>query len=289
MSANPHNPMAQITGPVGIIAGGGPLALTIAEAVVKSGNTVFVCALEGLGDPALQNYPHEWVSFGSVGRIIEKFRQADCQKIVMIGHVKRPDKSKMIPDFGEMHYAKTLSKTLRGGDNQILSGIVDFFESEGFSVLGAHEVIPRNLIDEGAVGRHSHGPDNDVDITIGFKVLKVMGELDVGQATVVCGGYVLAVEAAEGTDEMLRRVAKLRKDGIVHHKGGVLVKIPKSTQDIRVDMPVIGPVTVELVAKAGLSGIIVHANCVLCHDRAALIRRADELGVFVEGAIPPAN
>jgi len=87
---------------------------------------------------------------------------------------------------------------------------------------------------------------------------------------------------------MLKRVAKLRKEGVVHKTGGVLIKRPKCGQDMRFDMPVIGPVTVELVADAGLSGIVVQAGDVLCHDRQGLIARADELGIFVEGAVPSA-
>jgi len=214
---------------------------------------------------------------------------AKCKNIVMIGNASRFDVSKLKPDFGALLNAKAIIKIVRGGDNQVLSGIAALLETKGFSVIGAHEVMPESLIAEGVVGRLKPSVENNTDIATGFKVLEAMGNLDVGQAVVVCAGYVLAVEAAEGTDEMLRRVANLRKNGVVSFKGGVLIKIPKTGQDIRFDMPVIGPVTVQLVAEAGLSGIAVQANGVLCHDRAALIDRADELGVFVKGLIPPAN
>lgn len=273
--------------PIGIIAGGGPLPITVAEAVKKSGREVFICALNGLADPALENFPHEWVSFGSIGKMLKKFRTANCQQIVMIGHVKRPEKSLVIPDLGALRNARALVKIARGGDNFLLSGIADFLETKGFSVIGAHEVIPEQLIGEGVVGKHVCAPDDNGNITMGFDVLKVLGGMDVGQAVVVCGRHVLAIEAAEGTDEMLKRIVKLRKDGRVIHNGGVLVKGPKLNQDIRVDMPVIGPVTVELAAEAGLSGIVLQAHSVLCHDRAGLVQRADDLGIFIEGRVIP--
>ncbi len=270
-------------GPLGILAGGGPLPLIIAEAVVKTGRSVFICALKGFGESSLEDYPHEWVSFGSVGRILKNFRSANCREIVMIGHVKRPERSLIIPDFGALFNAKTLIKIARGGDDHLLSGIAGFLESKGFSIVGAHELIPDNVIGEGVVGEHCHKGDDEADIVRGFAVLYQLGKLDVGQSVVVSSGHVLAVEAAEGTDEMLRRVAKLRQVGGVMHTGGVLVKGPKPGQDMRVDMPVIGPVTVKLVAEAGLSGIVVQANGVLCHDQSSLRLCANKLGIFVEG------
>ncbi len=274
----------QSTEPVGIIAGGGPLPEIVAEAVIESGRAVFICALKGFAEESMEKYPHEWVSFGSVGKIIKQFRVAKCRQLVMIGHVKRPDKSLLIPDLGALRNARALLKIARGGDNDLLSGIAGFLETKGFSVLGAHELIPENLIAEGVLGTRSHSSDNEAEIAKGFEVLKLLGALDVGQAVVVCGTHVLAVEAAEGTDEMLKRVAKIRKKDGVMLSGGVLIKGPKPRQDMRVDMPVIGPVTVDLVAEAGLSGIVVEANGVLCHDRQELIRRGDDLGIFIEGA-----
>lgn len=287
MSNTSNNDCNLSTSPIGIIAGGGPFPITVAEAVIKSGRSVFICALKGFGDPALEKYPHEWVSLGAVGKVLKKLNSAGCQQIVMIGHVKRPDKSLIIPDLGALLNAKSLLDIVREGDDSLLSRIASFFEKKGFCVLGAHELIPESLIGPGPFGKHTKSTKNERDISKGFEVLKILGELDVGQAVVVCHGHVLAVEAAEGTDEMLKRVIKLRKDGVVMKNGGVLVKGLKPNQDIRVDMPVIGPDTVELVADAGLSGIVVQANGVLCHDRTTVIKRADELGVFIEGRMIP--
>ncbi len=283
MSENSTNPEAHSNQPIGIIAGGGHLPVSLAKAVIKSGRDVFICALEGFGDRELSTFSHRWVSIQSVEEIIKHLKLANCRKIVMIGNVKRPDE---ISTLSSPDNAAAELLSAGGGDDQILAGIACFLAKLGFSVIGAHEIIPENLIGNAAVGRLCHTADDVGDIAKGFDVLNVMGDLDVGQAVVVCGGYVLAIEAAEGTDEMLMRVAKLRKEGVFHKTGGVLVKMPKSSQDKRFDMPVIGPVTVDLVAAAGLSGIVVQADNVLCHDRLELVTRADQLGIFVEGANP---
>ncbi len=284
---SPDNPQNQMISPLGILAGGGPLPMTIAEAVTKTGRQVFICALEGIGEPGLSKYPHDWVSFGSVGRVLKQFKMAKCQEIVMIGHVKRPERAAIIPDLGALRNALALGKIVLGGDDHILSGIADFLETKGFSVLGAHDVIPDSLIGEGVLGLSRPQAGDEKDIAKGFSVLQALGKLDVGQAVVVSGGHVLAVEAAEGTDFMLKRVAEIRASGGAVHPRGVLVKGPKPGQDLRVDMPVIGPVTVELVAAAGLSGIITQADCVLCHDRQSLVEIADKLDIFIEGKIAP--
>lgn len=269
--------------PLGIIAGGGPLPLVVAKAAVDAGRSVFVCALEGMGSTDLEAFPHEWVTFGSVGRILKRFSAANCREVIMIGHVTRPGKKKIIPDLGALRNAVALAKAIRGGDNHLLSGIADFLETKDFVVVGAHEVAPDLLIGEGQLGALSHSKNDIDDIAKGFEVLAALGRLDIGQATVVCKGHVLAVEAAEGTDGMLKRVAELRRTNGSMHPGGVLIKGPKPGQDMRVDMPVIGATTIKLVADAGLSGIVVQANGVLCPDRGELSQIANDLGIFVEG------
>jgi DUF1009 family protein len=124
-------------------------------------------------------------------------------------------------------------------------------------------------------------PDEDAraDIEHGIGVARALGALDIGQAVVVQQGLVLGVEAAEGTDELLRRCAGLRRDG----PGGVLVKMAKPGQERRADLPTIGPQTLTLAAAAGLRGIAAEAAMTLVIDRAELVRAADEAGLFVVG------
>ena len=148
------------------------------------------------------------------------------------------------------------------------------FEQQGFRLLGAQEVAPEILMPEGALGRARPSERDRADIALGFDYLRATGPFDVGQAVVVAGRHVLAVEAAEGTDQMLQRVAEMRKNGRVRTPAGtgVLVKAPKPGQDRRFDLPAIGPRTVEGVARAGLAGIAVAAGSSIVAEPEKLVR-----------------
>ena len=139
----------------------------------------------------------------------------------------------------------------------------------------------------GKLGAKEPSADDHTDIEAGFRVVEALGRLDVGQAAVVVKGYVLAVEAAEGTDEMLARCAELRRAGQGRlERAGVLVKAPKPGQEERVDLPTIGPETIKGAAAAGLAGIAVTAKHVLIADRAATIAAADAHEIFIFGRRP---
>jgi DUF1009 family protein len=171
-----------------------------------------------------------------------------------------------------------------GGDDHLLSGVARIFEDHGFRLLGAHEVAPDILVGEGALGAHKPGEADSADITRGLSLLHAIGPYDVGQAAVISNNHVLAVEASEGTDGMLARVAELRRAGRIRaQKGGVLVKAPKPGQDRRFDLPSIGPRTIENAAAAGLSGIAVIAGGTIVAEPQAVISAADKAGLFVIG------
>ena len=179
-----------------------------------------------------------------------------------------------------------IAAAFRGGDDHLLSGIARLFEREGFRLLGAHEVAPEILVPEGTLGRVPASERDRADIALGFDYLRATGGFDVGQAVVVAGKHVLAVEAAEGTDDMLARVAQMRANGRVRAPAGtgVLVKAPKPGQDQRFDLPSIGPQTVEGVARARLAGIAVVAGSTIIAKPERLISAADHANIFVIGA-----
>jgi UDP-2,3-diacylglucosamine hydrolase len=142
----------------------------------------------------------------------------------------------------------------------------------------------------GPLGRVTPAAEHAADIAQAMDVARAIGRLDAGQAAVVCRGLVLALEAAEGTDAMLARVAEL-PEALRGRPGaplGVLAKAPKPAQETRVDLPTIGPATVHAAARAGLAGIVGEAGGLLVLDREGVIALADELGVFVLGLEPPA-
>jgi DUF1009 family protein len=178
-----------------------------------------------------------------------------------------------------------IAAAFRGGDNHLLSGIGRLLEREGFRLLGAHEVAPEILMPEGPLGRAQACERDRADIALGLDYLRAAAPYDVGQAAVVAGKHVLAVEAAEGTDAMLARVAEMRASGRVRAPAGngVLVKAPKHGQDRRFDLPSIGPQTVEGVTRAGLAGIAVVAGSTIIAEPERLIAAADRGNIFVIG------
>jgi DUF1009 family protein len=260
------------------------MPLTVCEAAVAQGRRVHVVGLSGLADPRIDEFPHEWVRLGQLGHLIGSLKKAGCQDLVIIGALRRPNIWKSGVDFGFFRHLPTIiSLTRRGGDDGVLTGVVRFFEDQGFRVRGAHEIAPSLVAPTGALGSIAPETDVQADIARGFAVLAALAPFDVGQSVVVARGHVLAVEAAEGTDGMLRRCAELRQWG-GSRRTGVLVKAPKRGQEMRVDMPVIGPRTVDLAAKAGLAGIAVASGQVMIAEQAEMIAHADRQGLFVIGA-----
>jgi DUF1009 family protein len=177
-------------------------------------------------------------------------------------------------------------RMFRGGDDHLMSGIMKVFEELGFRPVGAHEIAPEILMPEGAIGQLQPSARNQVDIALGLALLRAIGRFDVGQGTIVAGGHVLAVEAAEGTDEMLAQVAELRRKGRIRVPGGVLVKAPKPGQDRRIDLPTIGPQTIAGAARAGLAGIAVVAGEAIMAEPAIVAAAADRARIFIVGMRP---
>ncbi|MHA1547367.1 MAG: LpxI family protein, partial [Alphaproteobacteria bacterium] len=232
----------------------------------------------------------EVVKIGHIGRIRRIAEERNVRDIVLIGAIdKRPDVATLGIDLGAVRHLPKIMKSLAsGGDDAVLRSLVALFEDEGFRVVGAHEVDPSLTAVPGPVA----GPSAqvlDADATLALSAVAALGALDIGQGAVAVNGRIVAVEAAEGTDAMIARVGQLREMGRVRWQGraGVLVKRPKPQQDLRIDMPAIGPQTVDAVAKAGLAGIVVEAGCVLIADRAATLQRAEQTNTYIFAAEGP--
>jgi UDP-2,3-diacylglucosamine hydrolase len=173
----------------------------------------------------------------------------------------------------------------RGGDDHLLSGVGRILEQDGFRMVGIKDVAPDLLMPEGCITCLTPDASAMADIIRGRALLGALGPFDIGQAAVVIDGHVVAVEDIEGTDGLLARLARLRADGRLRARAGrgVLVKAPKRGQDLRYDLPTIGPRTVEGAAKAELAGIAIIAGNTLVADSQAMIEAADKAGLFVQG------
>jgi hypothetical protein len=274
---------AEMPRSLGIIAGGGVLPAKVAAAARAAGRGVFILGLEGFADPAvLAPWPHEIQRMGKAGRILAALREHACQDVVMIGQVRRPSLLDMRPDAEGARILARIGRAAFAGDDGLLAAVIKVFGEEGFSVIGAHEVMHEVLAPGGVLTRTAPDAQAMADIRRGVEVARLLGTADVGQGCVVQQGLVLAVEAIEGTDAMLARAAGLRRDGI----GGVLVKLVKPGQDKRADMPTIGPETVRNAALAGLRGLAFEAQATILADRETCLAAADAAGLFLLGLDP---
>jgi hypothetical protein len=280
----PNLASTQQTAPrrLGIIAGGGSIPLAVARHARENGTQVFIVALEGLAEVGIAEFPHAHSGIGQVGRILRLLRNAGSEDVVLVGHLRRPKLLTLRPDYGTFRHLPGLIKLLHGGDDHVLTRVGRFFEAQGFHVVGAHEVAPQLLAPAGRFSACAPSEGDLDDISTGARVIAALSPFDVGQAVVVRRGYVLAVEAAEGTDRMLERCRDLNPWGL-RGQSGVLVKAPKQGQDLRLDMPAIGPRTADLAAEAGLAGIAVAQGQVLLAEQARLIEKADAGGLFLYG------
>jgi UDP-2,3-diacylglucosamine hydrolase len=273
-------------GPLGIICGSGSIPLAVAAAVERRGRRVMLFALRGLVDArAVAAYPHCWIAIGQFGRFRRLARAEGCRDLVLVGGLVRPAIRQVRLDWATLVEMPRIVRAFRGGDDHLLTGIGRILEGDGFRLLGAHEVAPDITAPSGALGRHRPDARAAADIARGFEMLAAMSPFDVGQAVVIGKGHVLAVEAAEGTDAMLQRVAALREAGRIRlPRGvGVLVKAPKQRQDRRFDLPSIGPDTVLHAAQAGLAGIAIVAGGTILAEPQRLVEAADANGLFVLG------
>lgn len=274
-------------GPLVLIAGGGDYPVHLARALAAHGERPFIAALDGVADPAAfgRDADVQRYRLGQLGSLLEELRRRSIADIVMLGGLPRPSFGALRPEASTLKYLPHFAKAFRGGDDHLLRGVVVFFEQQGFRVHGPAELAPELTAPEGPLGRRKANAEQRELLLRGFSMLDALSPFDVGQAAILADHRVVAIEAAEGTDAMIGRVADLVSRGRLKiGKGdGVLVKRPKIGQDLRLDMPAIGPDTLRNIAQAGLSGIGIRAGQVLIGDRAALARLADQLGLFVEG------
>ena len=265
---------------LGILAGGGPLPGHVARAAVAAGRDVFVVAFQDFAEShVVAPFPHETIRLAAAGQILASLRRHGCRELVLIGPVRRPSLRDLRPDAEGARILARIGRSLFGGDDGLLGALVRVLGEEGFMVRGADEFLVDSLARGGLLA--GTGPDAlaHADIRRGIAVVRALGALDVGQGCVVQDGLVLAVEALEGTDRMLRRAASLRQAG----PGGVLVKLVKPGQERRADLPTIGPGTLEAAAAAGLRGVAVEAGGTLLTDPDGCRATADRSGLFLYG------
>jgi len=269
-----------------IICGGGSLPFALADAAMRRGRRVVLFALREWADPErVAAYPHHWSWIGQFGRFLRLAAQEGCGDVAFIGSVVRPSLWQIRPDLGAIRLMPQLVRLFRGGDDHLQSGIGRLFEQHGFRLLGPKDIAPELLMPPGALGTRMPGDQDCADIVRGLALLDAISPFDIGQAAVVANNQVLGLEGPEGTDQMLARVAELRRSRRINTPigTGVLVKAAKLGQDQRIDLPVIGPPTVGAVSAAGLAGIAVVAGSTIVAEPERIAAAADGAKIFVIG------
>lgn len=269
----------------GIIAGGGPIPIALAQHLSEQGQAPFVFLVEGEADSALEAFPHAHISMADMAGLLRTARREGLTHLTLIGTAsRRPDLRQIRPNLSTLALVPRIVGALARGDDVLLSAVVGLLEAQGFTVVGAHELMPGWLVQTGAIGAVKPGRSHTEAIRVGLDAARALGALDAGQGVVVIGKRIVALEGAEGTDAMLSRVADLKANGrLKDARGGVLVKLSKPGQELRVDMPTIGLRTLEGAHAAQLHGIVAETGRTLLMDRDVLVKKADEWGMFVVG------
>jgi DUF1009 family protein len=276
----------QISSPIGLIAAGGVLPFAVADSLIARSIVPVFFALRGVCDPVqVARFRHHWISIGQLGRLAKLLQAENCRDLVFIGALVRPALSEIRLDWKTLRAMSSVLKAFRGGDDHLLSSVGRILERDGFRMVGIKDVAPDLLMPQGCLTRAAPNADANADIARGREVLQALSPFDIGQAAIVVDGHVLGVEDIEGTDGLLARVARLRAEGRIRAKParGVLVKAPKSGQDLRFDLPTTGPRTIEGAAAAQLAGIAIVAGHTIVAEPQAMIETADKAGLFVTG------
>ncbi|EJF75022.1 LpxI family protein [Bartonella alsatica] len=272
------------SGRTAIIAGNGILPITVAQELERHGQNPFLVLLRDEADTELYRYEHCELSIVELARLVKILKTAGICNIVLAGGVKkRPLLTQLRLDWTTFLAFPKLIGALKKGDDALLKAFIRIIEAHGFYVIGAHEIVPDLLapVKFDLTLRRATQKEKK-DISLALKAAKLLGQLDIGQAAVAINGRVIAVEGAEGTDNMLWRVCEMREREQIPPKGGVLVKCAKPQQDYRVDLPSIGPTTIMNIAKSGLSGIAMEANKSLILSVKTTIEKANEYSLFIE-------
>ena len=258
-----------------ILSGAGQLPVMIKHAHPDA----HVVGFEGM--PTELTDVAQFHRFERLGALFADLRDCSVTHIVMAGAMSRPDFAPDLLDAYTQSALPALMAAMAHGDDHLLRHLIALIEGQGFSVIGAHSLLSLTQPAGVLAGQVPAGVGRD--ITRADQVLKTLSSLDAGQGVVVENGLVLGIETLQGTDALLSFVATTAPN-LRGPIGGVLVKRPKAGQDLRVDMPTIGPNTIDLVAKAGLSGIVISPDACVVVDVQQTIERANSQSIFIAAA-----
>jgi DUF1009 family protein len=266
-----------VTGPLGLIAGNGRFPFLVARAVRKKGRRVVAVGIREEAFPELEAEVDElhWVGLGQLGKCIDTLKRAGAREAVMAGQVKhRQIFSDVVPDLKLMGL---LARLAFKNTDSLIGAVADTLEAEGIRLLSSVEFLGDEMARPGAMTRRAPTKDEMKDVAYGRRIASTLAGLDLGQSVVVKDRAAVALEAMEGTDEVIRRAGRLAG------AGSVVVKVAKPKQDLRFDVPVVGPATVEAMREAKARVLAVDADKTLLLDKESFLRDAEAAGIAVFG------
>ncbi len=265
---------------IGIIAGEGVLPIEICKSLMESHAEIAICSFRESNEFfEISRIPHLAASFGKVQQIIDFFKKHEIQKIILAGSLKRPDFSSLKIDFTGTKLLAEIMKAKLIGDDNLLKIVIQFLEKQNFKIVASQEICPELLMPSGVLTIKKPTEKNLADIKIATDFLKATSSFDVGQAVIISSGVIIAVEAAEGTDEMIKR----SKIFCHKQKSAILVKTLKINQELRVDLPSIGLQTAVHAKDIGLEGVAISSFGAFLLEKENLIKFANENGLFIVG------
>jgi DUF1009 family protein len=269
-----------VSEPLGIIAGNGRFPFLVAEAARRAGRRVVVAAIREEASPEIEQGGDEvhWVGLGQLGKCIEALRGAGVREAVMAGQVKhRQIFSDVVPDLKLMG---VIARLAFKNTDSLIGGVADALEREGIRLLPSIELLADQLATVGAMTRRAPSKQELGDVEYGRDVARTLAGLDLGQTVVIKDRAAVALEAMEGTDEVIRRA------GRIAGPGSVVVKVAKPKQDLRFDVPVVGHATIETMIEAGAGVLALEAGRTLLLERPEVLARAEAAGISVWGMGP---
>ncbi|MCL4674763.1 MAG: UDP-2,3-diacylglucosamine diphosphatase LpxI [Pararhodobacter sp.] len=261
---------------VALIAGAGALPAALVTALSAQGRPVLVCAPEGVRPDTV---PVDLTfRFERLAPFLRQLGDQGIDQVVLAGAIHRPVLDPALFDRETAAFVPALMAAISGGDDAALRWVIELIEAFDLTVTGLADVAPGLLAPEGVLTARSPSEGERSDATRGEAILEALAPVDVGQGCVVASGLCLGIEALYGTDALLADVARHRPER-APQRGGVFVKRAKAGQDLRADLPTIGPMTIEAVLDAGLRAICLQAGRVVVLDREAVVAAADAAGL----------
>lgn len=271
--------------PVGLIAGAGRLPFIAAEGIRRAGDRAIVLGIRGSASPELREHADvfAWVGLTRLGAWIRQFRKHGVRRAVMIGGVRKGEmhsRLRVLRNLPDIRSAVVWYRKIRGDkrDNAVLIAVADELAAEGIELISSVSYCHEHLADEGLMTRTAVPKSAVDDVEFGWRVACASADQDIGQTVAVREQDIIAVEAVEGTDEMIRRAG-----GLCPRRGWTLVKVARSEQDMRFDVPTVGPDTVRLLAENGCVCLVLEADRTLIVDKGETLALADEFGLAVLG------